>query len=141
MAQSEDTHHAILKLTTRDQSVPVADALKTSIDVLNFGNNLLDIHRLLDAHPGLLKGKAHLNNALKRKRQNDNDESAVALPTTAYSDKRRPRKNVFNELKRMTAESNESRRKCYMCDSTAGFDHVCDDCHSLNSDMKKVTCD
>lgn len=139
--ESEDTHHAILKLTTRDQSVPVADALKTSIDVLNFGNNLLDIHRLLDAHPGLLKGKAHLNNALKRKRQNDNDESAVALPTAAYSDKRRPRKNVFNELKRMTAESNESRRKCYMCDSTAGFDHVCDDCHSLNSDMKKVTCD
>ena len=139
--ESQDTHHAILKLTTRDQSVPVADALKTGVDVLNFGNNLLDIHRLLDAHPGLLKGKAHLNNALKRKRQNDNDESAIALPAAAYSDKRRPRKNVFKKLKRMIDGSNERRRKCYMCDSTADFDHLCDDCHSLNSDMKKVTCD
>lgn len=136
--------HAILKLTTHDQSVPVSDALKTSIDVLSFGNNLLDIHRLLDAHPGLLKGKAHLNNSLKRKRQNYNEvsvESAVALPTRAYSDKRRPRRNVFKALKRMTAESNESRRKCYMCDSTGGFDHLCDDCQSLNGDMREISCD
>ena len=142
--KSEDTHHAILKLTTQDQSVPVSDALKTGIDVLNFGNNLRDIHRLLDAHPGLLKGKAHLNNALKRKRQNGNEvsvESTIALPARAYSDKRRPRKNVFKKLKRMLDESTESRRKCYMCDSTADFDHLCDDCHSLNSNMKKVTCD
>lgn len=140
----ESKDHAILKLTTYDQSVPVSDALKTSIDVLNFGNNLRDIHRLLDAHPGLLKGKAHLNNAMKRKRQNDNEvsvESPVALPAEAYSDKRRPRKKVFRELKRMTDESNESQRRCYMCRSTAGFDHLCDDCLSLNSDMKKVSCD
>ena len=142
--KSQDTHHAILKLTTHDQSVPASDALKTSIDVLNFGNNVLDIHRFLDAHPGLLNRKAHLNNALKRKRQNDNEisvESAVALPATAYSDNRRPRKKVFKALKRMTNESNESQRRCYMCSSTACFDHLCDDCRSLNSDMKKVTCD
>ena len=144
--QLSQGNHAILKLTTQDRAVPVSDALKTGIDVMNFGKSLLDIKRLLDAHPGLLCGTDQLNNSLKRKRKDDNRsaESALALQAGPYSDKRRPGKQVFKALKRMAEGTNGGRnKKCYMCKSESCFDHdiVCDDCHKLNGDLKRVSCD
>lgn len=142
--QVSEGNHAILKLSTQDQSVPVSDALKTSIDVMNFGKSLLDMDRLLAAHPGLLNGTDQLKNSMKRKRKDNNVpvESAVALPAAAYIDKRRPGKKVFKALKRMTTGSNDCRsKKCYMCNSVGCSDSLCGQCHSLNGDMKKVSCD
>lgn len=140
--QVSQGNHAILKLSTQDQSVPVSDALKTGIDVMNFGKSLLDMDRLLNAHPGLLNGTDQLNNSMKRKRKDDNIPvgSAVALPAGAYSDKRRPGKKVFKALKRMTTNNSPSK-KCYMCNSEGCFDSICDNCHGLNGDMKKISCD
>ncbi|KAJ7353935.1 hypothetical protein OS493_031075 [Desmophyllum pertusum] len=141
---SSQNNHAILKLSTQGQSVPVSDALKTGIDVLNFGKNLLDIHRLLEAHPGLLHGKVHLNNSLKRKRQDDNDnvpvDSAVEMGS-AYNDKRRPGRKVFKALQRLTDESNDNGSECYMCNSKSCFDCLCDECQRVNGEMKKASCD
>ncbi|KAL9964292.1 hypothetical protein ACROYT_G027913 [Oculina patagonica] len=140
--QVSQGNHAILKLSTQEQSVPVSDALKTGIDVMNFGKSLLDMDRLLNAHPGLLNGTDQLNNSMKRKRKDDNIPvgSVVALPAGAYSDKRRPGKKVFKALKRMTTHNSPSK-KCYMCNSEGCFDSICDNCHGLNGDMKKVSCD
>lgn len=141
---SSQNNHAILKLSAQGQSVPVSDALKTGIDVLNFGKNLLDIHRLLEAHPGLLHGKVHLKNSLKRKRQDDNDnvpvDSAVEMGS-AYNDKRRPGRKVFKALQRLTDESNDNGSECYMCNSKSCFDCLCDECHRVNGEMKKASCD
>lgn len=144
------TDLTILKLSTHEQSLPNDEALKLSIDVLNVGKSLLDIHRLMDAHPGLLKGKFHLNSSLKRKRlkrqdgggMSANNDSAVAL-TAPYSDKRRPSKSVFKALKQMTkgASNDTNRSKCYMCNSKGSFHSLCDECHELNGDMKRVSCD
>lgn len=139
----------LLKLTTHGQEVSEDKALKISNDVLNFGQNLLDIHRLLDAHPGLLHEKFHLSQSLKRKRQ-DHIESAPSsdypkVASMSYSDTRRPNRRVFKALKQMIKDPprNATRcTRCYMCNTTEGsFAILCDGCHELNEEMKRASCD
>ena len=137
----------MLKLTTHSHEVPEAEALKVSCDVLNFGKNLLNIHRLLNAHPGLLHGKFHLNQSLKRKRTDharnaQSDEHRNVAPTS-YSDTRRPSRAVFKVLKQMTSKSPNDvggKSKCYMCNTTT-FATLCDQCHKLNAEMKRESSD
>ena len=140
----------ILKLTTHDQAVSEAEALKICTDVLLFGKNLLDIHRLMDAHPGLLNEKFHLSNSLKRKRQdgdgtvtNPDSIGAVTMMPAPYRDKRRPRKGVFKMLKKMMTGDSAGLNQtyCYMCSSKGSFDSICDECHKLNGEMKRASCD
>lgn len=137
----------IMKLSSHDPLKSGAEALRTSIDLLNFGKNLLDIQRLMDAHPGLLHGKFHLSNNLKRKR---NDSGATSndppVGSTPYSDSRRPRKEVFKALKKMQKEVSSgpncsSLTYCYMCKSKLTLDDLCDECCILNGKMKRVSCD
>lgn len=138
----------IMKLSTHDPLKSGAEALRTSIDLLSFGKNLLDIQRLMDAHPGLLHGKFHLSNNLKRKR---NDSGATSNDPAAssgrpYSDSRRPRKGVFKALKKMQKEVSNgpncsSLTYCYMCKSKLTLDDLCDECCILNGKMKRVSCD
>lgn len=138
-------NHAILKLTTQDHTTPVMDALKISIDVLNFGKSLLDVYRLMDAHPGILNGKVHLHNSLKRKRSVEivPSDSAAELVNRPYADQRRPGKKVFKALKKMVGKPDNkgSKKKCYMCNLSSVFDQLCVDCHFLNGEMKKSSCD
>ena len=137
----------LLKLSTHEQSLAAAEALKISIDVLSFGKNLLNIDCLMDAHPGILNGKVHLKNLRKRNRQDASEnstDSTVAL--TSYKDKRRPSKRVFNVLKKMQKDkpNDVNQKKCYMCKSRfsrESFDQLCDGCHVLNGDMKRMLCD
>ncbi|XP_022785096.1 uncharacterized protein LOC111325533 [Stylophora pistillata] len=142
---SPSGNHAILKLTKQDHTVRDTDALKIGIDVLNFGKSLLNVYRLMDAHPGILYGKVHMHNSLKRKRSVEivPSESAVGLATRSYADQRRPGKKVFKALKKMIGNPNNmvSNRKCYMCNETSVFDRLCGDCHFLNEEMKKSSCD
>ena len=132
----------ILKLTTHDQSMDAADALVISIDVVNFGKTLLNIHRLTNAHPGILDKK--LKSSLKRKRQDDRgaSDTDTSFAVTAYTDKRRPSKRVFKALKQMTKEesNNVNHGRCYICNSKGSFDSLCDGCHRLNGEMKRVSC-
>lgn len=131
----------IFKLTTHTHEVSEEEALKVSCDVLNFGKNLLDIHRLMNAHPGLLHGKFHLKQSLKRKRTDQPDEHGVAA--TSYSDNRRPRKAVFKVLQQMTSKSPNDvggKSKCYMCNTTT-LATLCHQCHKLNAEMKRESSD
>lgn len=137
----------IMKLSSHDPLKSGAEALRTSIDLLSFGKNLLDIQRLMDAHPGLLHGKFQLSNNLKRKR---NDSGATSndppVGSTPYSDSRRPRKEVFKALKKMQKEVSSgpncsSLTYCYMCKSKLTLDDLCDECCILNGKMKRVSCD
>ena len=131
----------IFKLTTHTHEVSEEEALKVSYDVLNFGKNLLDIHRLMNAHPGLLHGKFHLNQSLKRKRTDQPDEHGVT--PTSYSDTRRPRKAVFKVLQQMTSKSSNDvggKSKCYMC-NTSTLATLCHQCHKLNAEMKRESSD
>lgn len=68
-------------------------------------------------------------------------EFIIVLFVRVYSDKCWFCKNVFKKLKWMFDELNENWRKCYMCEFIVDFDYLCDDCYSLNSNMKKVICD
>ena len=132
----------ILKLTTHTHEVSEEEALKVSCDVLNFGKHLLDIHRLMNAHPGLLHGKFHLTQkSLKRKRTDQVDEHGVAA--TSYSDTRRPSRAVFKVLQQMTTKSLNDVRgksKCYMCNTTT-LATLCLQCHKLNAEMKRESSD
>lgn len=140
----------ILKLTKHDQAVSEAEALKISSDILLFGKNLLDIHRLMDAHPGLLNEKFHLGNSLKRKRQdrgvtatNPDSLGVVTVMPAPCRDKRRPGKRVFKMLKKMVTEDSAdlNQAHCYMCRSKGSFGSLCDGCHKLNGEMKRASCD
>ena len=138
----------IMKLSSYDPLKSDAEALGTSNDLLSFSKNLLDIQRLMDAHPGLLHGKFQLSNNLKRKR---NDSGATSNDPAVgsgwpYSDSRRPRKGVFKALKKMQNEVSSgpncsSLTYCYMCKSKLTLDDLCDECCILNDKMKRVSCD
>lgn len=144
-ASSLSNDLTVLKLTTHGQQVTEIEALKISIDVMNFGKNLLDVHRLMEAHPGLLHETIHVGaESPKKKRKADDGNADSVVTSTAYRDNRRPRKRVFKALKKMIQERQvdvSQNKPCYMCNSKGAFVSLCEGCLKLNGEMKNALCD
>lgn len=133
----------VFKLTTHKPNTDDMEALKTSVGVLSFGQNMLDIDRIKDAHPGISRSVSLLTQR-KRKEFRDTDVVARTVASQSYDDKRRPGNKVFKALKRM--QPNQSKEKtptkyCYMCNSKDVYDSLCNGCVVLNGNMKMASCD